>query len=134
MPRLHPVHPQRFVWSELDSISRWVLGDKSESQNDGDIVARLLRQRVGLVQLPEIGVAGAFDGVLYGSRPGIVRGHHQIPIAKHAVQVSQMASRGPSRFLRILTLIHPPAVLQAVLLAAVGHELPEPPRARPRQS
>src|SRR5207245_9919515 len=116
--------------NERDAVTRRVFGDQSELQDNGHVVSRLSRQYVQLVQLPKIGITGAFDGMLHRSWPGIVSGHHQVPVAEHLVQVPQMARRGTRSFLRILALVYPPAMLQAVLLAAIGHELPESARSR----
>src|SRR5207245_11362086 len=119
--------------NERDAVTRRVFGDQSELQDNGHVVSRLSRQYVQLVQLPKIGIAGAFDGMLHRSWPGIVRGHYQVPVAEHLVQVPQMARRGTRSLHRILALVHPPAMLQAILLAAISHELPESARPRPGQ-
>ena len=128
MARLHVVGAQRLLRIHLYAITRGILRDQRERENDGHIIARLFRQRIHFVELPEIRVTGALDSVLHGAWARIVRGHHQIPVAEHLVQVSQMVRRRARGFLRILPVIHPPAMLEPILLAAERHELPQAPR------
>ena len=112
---------------------RGVLGDQRERQNNRHVILGFLRQHIALVQLPEIRVAGALDGLLHVARAAIVGRHGQIPIAEQPVQIAQMLRRRTRGFFRILPLVDPPGMPQPVLLPAIGHELPHASRARARQ-
>ena len=100
-----------------------ILRHDGRSQNDGDVVLRLLRQIVAPVELPEVSVAGALDCALHIARAPVIAGHRQVPVAKLLVVLLDLARVGPGGLLRIEALIYPAIALQAVGTAK-GHELP----------
>ena len=108
----------------LHAVVRGVLGDQRERENDGDVVLGFLRQNIAAVEFPEIGVASAFNALLHVARAAVVGGHGEIPVAKKSVEIAEVLGGGAGGFFGILALVDPPGAAQAILLAAVGDELP----------
>ena len=125
--RKEPAFPSRTLSSPYCA---GILGHDGHGHNDGHVVAGFLGQNVALVELPEIGIAGALDRALHRARPGVVGRHGQVPVAELGVKIFQMMGGGAGGFFRVLAIVHPPVALEAVTLAAAGHELPHAAGAR----
>src|SRR5208337_1662655 len=81
-----------FLGHGIEAVLRGILGHDGDGQNDGDVVAGFLGQGVAAVEFPEIGVAGALDGVLDGAGAGVIGGHGQVPVSELVVEVFEVVS------------------------------------------
>src|SRR5229473_2781968 len=77
---------------------------------------------------------GASDALLHVARAAVVSGHRQIPVAVELVEIAKMLRSGVRGLFGILAFVNPPGVAEPIFMAAVGHELPDPPRPGARKS
>ena len=108
----------------IQAILLRILRHDGDGHDDRDIVAGLFGENVAAVELPKIGVSGAFDCALHCAWAGVVGRHCQVPIAKLVVEIFQMAGGGAGRFFRVLPLVHPNVVVEIVSPGAASHKLP----------
>ena len=108
----------------LESILGPVLGHDGDGDDDGDVVLGFARQHVAAVELPEVGISGAADGLLHVAGARVVSGHGQIPVPELVVEVVEMVGGGASGLFRVEALINPPIAGEAVAGGAAGDELP----------
>jgi hypothetical protein len=78
-----------------------------------------------MIELPEIGVSSALHCSLHRPGSGVIGRHRQIPVAKLVIEILQMARGGACGFLRILPVIDPNIVREAVAASTAGHKLPD---------
>ena len=133
MAGLDPVGANWRLWVHLEAIPLRIFGHQSEGEDDRNVIAGFPRQRIALIKFPEVGVAGVLDGMFHVGRPGVVGGHHQVPIPELLVEVAQVPRRRACGLFGILSLVHPPTALQPVFAPAIRHELPDAARAGSRE-
>src|SRR5690606_20291765 len=84
--------------------------------------------------LPVVGGSRLTNGAIHVARPGVVRGHGEIPVVVLFVQLAQIPSRRARRLLRIQSLVYLTVAAQSQISRRAGHELPESNRAGVRPS
>ena len=103
-----------------------VLHDVLDGQQLGHVVAGFGRHaQVGIVGRaagPLVGLHGA----VHGTFTPVVRGQRQEPVvAVHFVDGLQVVQRGTGGGFHVAAVVHPPVLVQVVLAAGGGDELPE---------
>ena len=117
---------------ELDPRGRGIGDDVLERLERRHVGARLARHRdrlvVGRLALRPVAVDRALDAVL----AHVVRGEREVPVAEHLVQRLQVVERGVGRGEDVAPPVVPEVLVEVVVPAGRGDELPQPRSVRAR--
>ena len=108
----------------IEPIALRVLGHDDGGEDLGHVGAGLAGHGVAAIELPEVRVAGAHDGLLDVARAPVVGGHGEVPVAELRVQGLDVAGVGARGLFGIEAVVEVAVAGEAVLGTGVGHELP----------
>ncbi len=94
-------------------------------EDEGDVVGSFLGQDVEALEFPEVGVSGAFDGVIDAAGAAVIGGHGEVPVAEVFVEVVEVVGGGLGGFDGVHALVVIGGLVEAVFAAAELGELPE---------
>ena len=94
LPDRHRVPGERRIGHDVEAEARRVLRDERRRENEGDVVARLAPETAARRELPEIARARALEALQDATLARVVRGHREMPVAEHLVQVAEIGRGG----------------------------------------